>query len=105
MDLRGVLDDDHELALGPAEAEFGDRSGAVREEALLIGPVRPGPGHHLRAVHRAEVVLELLHDLVKRFGVDDPLFDKDRFDRGDPRLDRRHLGGVMMASRHFGSSR
>jgi hypothetical protein len=35
--VRRVLDDDHQLALKSPEAEFGDCSCAVGEEALFVG--------------------------------------------------------------------
>jgi hypothetical protein len=73
VDRWGVFDDDHELALRTLKAEVGDRCGAVREQTLLVRRVGPCPGHHLRAVHRAEVVLEVLDDLVEDVGVEDAL--------------------------------
>jgi hypothetical protein len=100
VDVRGVLDDDHELALRPLEAEFGDGRGAVIEEALLVGRIGPRAGDHLCAVHRAEVVLEVLDDLVEGVGVEDALFDEHRLDRGDPGFDRREFGWVMVVGRH-----
>jgi hypothetical protein len=103
--FRGVLDDDHELALGPGEAEFGDRRGAVGEKPFLVGRVGPRPGHHLRPVHRAEVVFEVRDDRIDGVGVEDALVDEYRFDRGDARLDRRQFRGVVMVGRHRGSSR
>jgi hypothetical protein len=100
-----VLDDDHVFAFGPLEAEFGDGRGAVGEQALLVIRVGPCAGDDLRAVHRAEVVLEVLHDLVERIGVEDSVFDEHRLDRGDAGFDRRHFGRVMVVGRHRGSSR
>jgi hypothetical protein len=103
--IRGALDDDHEVAFGPLEAELGDGRGAVGEKTLFKNRIGPCAGHHLRAVHRAEVVLEVLDDLVKGVGVEDALFDEHRLDRGDAGFDRSQLGGVMVISRHRGSSR
>jgi len=87
------------------EAEFGDRGCAVREEALFVGRVGPRPGDDSSAVHRAQAVLEILHDLVEGVDVEDALFDEHRLDRGNPRLDRREFGGVMVVGGHRGSSR
>ena len=89
----------------PSNAELADRGRAVREQALLVGRIGPCPGDHFRAVHRAEVVLEVLDDLVEGVGVEDALFDEHRLDRGDSGFDRRQFGGVVMVSGHDGSSR
>jgi hypothetical protein len=105
VDVRGVLDDDHELAIGSLDAEFGDRGGAIREQARLVGRIGPRPRDHLRAVHRTEVLLEILDDRIEGVGVEDALFDEHRFDRGDAGFDRCQLGGMVMVGRHCGSSR
>jgi hypothetical protein len=47
----------------------------------------------------------VLDDLVQGVGVEDALFDEHRLDRGDSGFDRRQFGGVVMVSRHCGSSR
>ena len=95
MHVRGVLDDDHVLTLGAAEAELRDSGGPSRQQARLVLGVGPRAGDDLGAVHRSQVVLEMRDDRVHRVDVEDPLLHEHRFDGRDARLDRcQYFGDV-----------
>ena len=76
-----ILDHHHVLALLAAETEFRDRLVGVRQQALLVGGINPGPRHHLRAVARANLVLVGVDQRVERGPIDQSLFDEQRFQR------------------------
>ena len=93
MHRRRVLDDDHVVALRAAEAEFGDRRGAVGEQTAPVLGVDPRARDDLGAVQRTEVVLEVRDELVEQVGVEHALLREHRLDRGDARFDRRERLG------------
>jgi hypothetical protein len=78
VDGGGVGDRDQVVGLGAAEAELGDRLGAVGQQPLAIGRVGPGARHHPGAVARADVALVQLDDRVDGVGGDQALGDQQR---------------------------
>ena len=76
MDARGVLDDDHVLALHAAIAQLCYGGGCVGHQARLVGRILPGPRNHPRAVARPNLLRIGLDNGVKRGGIDQTLFDQ-----------------------------
>ena len=76
------------LALSAAIAEFGERSTAVGQQALLVGRIDPGACNHPRAVVRAYFVLVGVDQSIDSRPVHQPLFDEQRFERFDS---KRHV--------------
>jgi len=100
VDGGSVLHDHHVIPLRPAEAKLGDGGGALSQQAFLVLGVRPGPGHHLRPVHRAYLRLKSAGDLLDETLGHQPTLGQQRLKRRDPLLDRRHDSRVMALLAH-----
>ena len=99
--LGRLLDDHDVLALGPLEAQLGDRAGAVGQQPGLVLGVDPGVGHHLGPVHGADVLLVVLDEPVHHLGVDQAPLDQDRLQGLGAQGDGQALGvGLAHAHRH-----
>jgi hypothetical protein len=97
VDGDGVGDRDQVVGLGAAEAELGDRLGAVGQQPLAVGRVGPGARHHPGAVPRADVALVQLDDRVDGVGGDQALLHQQRLQGTGA---QGHLGvgtGVVVA--------
>jgi hypothetical protein len=99
----GVLHDHHVIALGSAEAELGDRGGAVSQQPHFVLRISPGPGHDLHPVHRPDLRLIPAGDLLDEPLGHQPSFGQQRLKRRIPLLNRRHRSRVVRAVAHAGS--
>src|SRR5262249_14601210 len=81
VDLGGVFQHHHVLALAPDVAELGDRSRGVLEQALLVARIDPGLRDDARAVTRPDLRLVRVGERVEGSGVDEALVDEERLER------------------------
>ena len=100
MDAGSVLHDHHVIAFRTAEAELGDRSSTVSQQALLVLRIYPGPGHHLRPVHRAYLRLIAAGDLLDEPRGYQPPLGQQRLQRRYTLLNRRGRSRVMASHAH-----
>src|SRR5262249_26596879 len=102
----GVLQHNDLGVLWGTEAEFGDRCGAVRQEALSVRWIDPGPGHDSGAVEWTNVLLVGAHDGVDHIRTNQPLLHQQRFQRfGAQRRGRfwPWVMTVMVVATHYAS--
>jgi hypothetical protein len=83
VNLRGVFQHSHVLALRASETQFGDGCGSVGEETLFVRGIDPGAGYYAGAVARADLVLIGIYEGVERGGIDQAFFDQQRFESFD----------------------
>ena len=88
--LRRVFEHDHVFALAARVAELGDRGGGVGKQARLVGGIHPRAGDDAGAVARTDLCLVGVDNGVERGGIDEALFDQQRFERFDAQGD---IGG------------
>jgi len=76
-----VLDDHEAFALHSGITELSDRAGPISEEASLVFGVDPRTSDDPRAVARTNLVLIGIDQGVECSLIDEPLLDKQRFER------------------------
>ncbi len=68
------------LALQPPEAQLGNRGRRILQQAPFVVRIHPGSCDDLGAIHRSEIALIEIDDLVQRILVDEAFRYQHRFD-------------------------